>query len=151
MEISDLLGSGFVWTSKNRPYFWVSSCEGGTEQCDSALDTFSPKAFVLSSIAPLVKTVFSLDSDPGSIPDLWCRGLEIWVFNKCARWSLGKEVMIGGTDSLLQMGKPRPSRALTSPWFWIWFLWLLLMKNGGLRHQNMTLNTWLSIYVLLPT
>ena len=82
---------------------------------DDALDTFSPKAFILSSMASLVKTLFSQGSDPGPILDLWCMDLGIWLF-KCASWSLGKKAWSGNTNSLLQIGKPRPSRGLTSPW-----------------------------------
>ena len=37
---------------------------------DDVLDTFSPKAFILSSMASLVKTLFSQGSDPGPILDL---------------------------------------------------------------------------------
>lgn len=37
---------------------------------DNALDTFSPKAFILSSVVSFVKTIFSRGSDPGPISDL---------------------------------------------------------------------------------
>lgn len=81
----------------------------------NALDTFSPKAFILSSMASLVKTIFSLGSDPGPILDRWCMDLGIWLF-QCASWLLGKKAWSGNMNLLLQIGKPRPSRGLASPW-----------------------------------
>lgn len=149
----DKSGSGLVQTSKNSPCFWVSSCEGDTEQWQ-CLGHIYPKAFILSSMASLVKTIFSLGLWSWPILDRWCMDLGISLF-QCASWSLGKEGMIREYEFLLHR-EPRPSRGLASRGFWIWSVWLL-MKNRGLGHQSMTLNiylcfiTYLALWEMVPS
>lgn len=86
--ISGLSGSGFVQTSKNKPYFWVSSCEGHIQQWQCRRHIY-PWSFPSSAVGSLVRTAlptFSTDSDPARTnphpPNTSCRCLGIHLFKK---------------------------------------------------------------------